>query len=68
VIDTRDVWRTVWRAVECHVSQVAAYGALHDLTPEHHRAVWGWQSFYRAFSTVNGGRAREIDLFEGISI
>jgi hypothetical protein len=24
------------------------------------------QSFYRAFSTVNGGKARETDLFEGI--
>ena len=24
------------------------------------------QSFYRVFSTVNGGRARETDLFEGI--
>jgi LmbE family N-acetylglucosaminyl deacetylase len=68
VIDTRDVWQTVWRAVECHVSQIAAYTALRDLTLEHHRAVWGWQSFYRAFSTVNGGRAREVDLFEGISI
>jgi hypothetical protein len=29
--------------------------------------VWGCQSFYRAFSTVNGGRGREEDLFEGIS-
>jgi hypothetical protein len=39
---------------------------LKDLSPEHQEALWGWQSFYRAFSTVNGGRAREGDLFEGI--
>ncbi len=67
VIDTRHVWPAVWRAVSCHESQVAAYGRLKDLSPEHHEALWGWQSFYRAFSTVNGGRARETDLFEGIT-
>ena len=66
VIDTRDFWSTVWRAISCHESQVAAYERLKDLSPEHHEALWGRQSFYRAFSTVNGGRARETDLFEGI--
>ena len=65
-IDTRSVWRTVWRAVSCHESQIAAYERLKDLSPEHHEALWGRQSFYRVFSTVNGGRARETDLFEGI--
>lgn len=66
VIDTRRFWSTVWRAVSCHESQVAAYERLKDIPPHHHEALWGWQSFYRAFSTVNGGRAREADLFEGI--
>ena len=66
VIDTREFWPTVWRAISCHESQIAAYERLKDLAPEHHEAVWGWQSFYRAFSTVNGGRTRETDLFEGI--
>jgi LmbE family N-acetylglucosaminyl deacetylase len=66
VIDTSHVWATVWRAVSCHESQLAAYERLRDLSPEHHRALWGLQSFYRAFSTVNGGRVRETDLFEGI--
>jgi LmbE family N-acetylglucosaminyl deacetylase len=66
VIDTRRFWPTVWRAVSCHASQVSAYERLKDLSPEHHEALWGWQSFYRVFSTVNGGRARETDLFEGI--
>jgi LmbE family N-acetylglucosaminyl deacetylase len=66
VIDTRDFWPTVWRAISCHESQVTAYERLKDLSPEHHESLWGWQSFYRVFSTVNGGRAREKDLFEGI--
>jgi LmbE family N-acetylglucosaminyl deacetylase len=66
-IDTSDVWPTVWRAVSCHESQIAAYERLRDLPPDHHRTLWGRQSFYRAFSTVNGGRARETDLFEGVA-
>ncbi len=66
-IDTRQCWPTVWRAVRCHDSQLSAYGPLEHLSTEHHEALWGRQSFYRVFSTVNGGRARETDLFEGIS-
>ena len=66
VIDTRPFWSTVWRAISCHESQVTAYEQLRHLSEEHHEALWGAQSFYRAFSTVNGGRARETDLFEGI--
>jgi LmbE family N-acetylglucosaminyl deacetylase len=66
VIDTREHWQTVWRAVSCHESQVAAYERLRDLSPASHEALWGWQSFYRAFSLVNGGRAREADLFSGL--
>jgi len=66
VIDTSAMWPTVWRAVSCHESQLAAYERLRDLPPEHHRTLWGRQSFYRAFSIVNGGRARETDLFEGV--
>jgi LmbE family N-acetylglucosaminyl deacetylase len=66
VIDTRDMWPTVWAAVSCHESQLAAYERLKGLPPEHHRTLWGSQSFYRVFSLVNGGRARETDLFEGV--
>ena len=65
-IDTRRFWPTVWRAVSCHESQMAAYEQLQSIAPGHHEALWGSQSFYRAFSTVNGGRTREVDLFEGI--
>ena len=65
-IDTSAYWGTVWKAVSCHDSQIAAYEQLRSLSPENHEALWGTQTFYRAFSTVNGGRARESDLFEGL--
>jgi len=64
--DAHDHWETVWKAVRCHETQMAQYGALEDLTPEDHRGLWGPQEYYRVFSLVNGGRARERDLFEGI--
>lgn len=59
-------WETVWRAVRRHRTQLAVYGALDHLTEEEHRRMWGDQTFYRAFSTVNGGSATEADLFEGL--
>ena len=65
-IDTRDHWPTVWRAVRCHRSQLSVYEGLERLSPEHHQALWGSQEFYRAYSLVNGGRALETDLFEGL--
>jgi LmbE family N-acetylglucosaminyl deacetylase len=66
VIDARAQWPTVWKAASCHESQMTAYEKLKNLSPEHHEAMWGWQYFYRVFSTVNGGRAKESDLFEGL--
>ncbi len=66
VIDTSRVWPAVWRAVSCHKTQMSIYSQLAGLSDEHHRSLWGTQEFYRAFSTVNGGRAKESDLFEGL--
>jgi LmbE family N-acetylglucosaminyl deacetylase len=66
VLDTRPFCQTVWRAISCHESQMSVYTQLEHLSPQHRDAVWGAQCFYRVFSTVNGGRARETDLFEGI--
>jgi len=66
MIDTRQFCQTVWRAISCHESQMSVYTQLEQLSPQHREALWGVQSFYRVFSTVNGGRARETDLFEGI--
>ncbi len=65
-IDTRAHWETVWRAINCHESQVTAYARLRDVSPAGHEALWGSQSFYRAFSLVNGGRRIEHDIFEGL--
>ena len=68
VIDARRFSHAAWRAISCHESQMSVYTKLQNLSPEHAEALWGVQSFYRAFSRVNGGRTRETDLFEGISI
>ena len=66
-IDAREYWRTVWRAVQCHASQIASYGGISELTPARHRELWGaTQSFYRVWSLVNGGREPEDDLFAGL--
>jgi LmbE family N-acetylglucosaminyl deacetylase len=65
-IDTSAVWPMVWRAVQCHRTQMSVYANLEKLPAKHHRAIWGVQEFYRAFSLVNGGRTRESDLFEGL--
>ena len=66
IVDTREEWPTVWRAVSCHQTQVNAYERLMNLPDEEHSALWGRQCFYRVFSRVNGGRAVEHDLFEGL--
>lgn len=65
-LDTTAYWPTVWRAVQCHESQIAAYQSLAELPAELHRELWGTQSYYRAFSLVNGGREVESDLFAGL--
>lgn len=65
-IDTRESWELAWRAVSCHQTQMSVFRKLETLSPEHHQALWGSQHFYRVFSLVNGGRARETDLFEGL--
>jgi hypothetical protein len=66
VLDTALHTDTVWKAVQCHRSQVsrgpgpAAWG-------EHRRRVlWGEQHLYRAMSLVDCRRGIETDLFEGI--
>jgi LmbE family N-acetylglucosaminyl deacetylase len=65
-IDTSAVWPTVWRAVQCHRTQMSMYKNLAGLADEHHRALWGVQEYYRAFSLVNGGPTCETDVFEGL--
>jgi len=65
-IDTTAVWPVVWEAVCCHRTQMSIYGRLEDLTEEQQLSLWGSQEFYRAYSSLTGGRKRESDLFEGL--
>jgi LmbE family N-acetylglucosaminyl deacetylase len=66
VVETPGVWPVVWRAVSCHRTQMSVYIKLEHLPEEHHRALWEKQEYYRVFSSVNGGRKVETDLFEGL--
>ena len=59
--------RIAWSAVRRHETQLSAYARLDALTPAQHEALWGSATFYRALSTVNGGRSRETDLFDGVA-
>lgn len=65
-VDAADHWERVLRAVHCHETQMSIYKTFDSLTEEKHRLLWGRQQFYRVFSLVNGGRALEADLFEGL--
>jgi LmbE family N-acetylglucosaminyl deacetylase len=65
-IDTRAQWPVVWRAVQCHRTQNAIYANLASLSAAEHEAIWGSQAYYRVFSSVNGGRALETELFAGL--
>jgi LmbE family N-acetylglucosaminyl deacetylase len=65
-IDTSGYWPIVWKAVCCHQTQLSIYERLENLTQDQQAALWGSQEFYRAYSSVNGGRNPETDLFEGL--
>ncbi len=65
-IDARPHWPIVWKAIQCHQTQLPGYPGLAEVSDEHHENLWGLQSYYRLFSTVNGGRNPETDLFQGL--
>ena len=65
-IDTSAYEDTVWKAVFCHTSQLPAYSALEQVPEQYQKVIWREQTYYRGFSLVNGGRAVERDLFEGL--
>ena len=58
--------QTVWQAILCHESQLAAYRQLEHVSQEYQQELWDRQNYYRAFSLVNGGRKGEDDLFAGL--
>ena len=55
-IDTAATWPIVWQAVVCHRSQLPGYERLQHLSEADQYSLWATQEYYRAFSTVNGGR------------
>jgi LmbE family N-acetylglucosaminyl deacetylase len=65
-VDASAVWATVWRAVQCHKTQMSIYKNFASLSEDDQKLIWGTQEFYRVFSLVNGGRRQETDLFEGL--
>jgi LmbE family N-acetylglucosaminyl deacetylase len=65
-LETGDHWQQVWDAVSHHRTQLPMYETLARFSEDQHRRLWGLQQYYRAFSTVNGGRAPEDDLFAGL--
>jgi LmbE family N-acetylglucosaminyl deacetylase len=65
-IDASEHWRTVWKAARCHQTQIPSSHIIERLSEEQHKLLWGFPTYYRAFSLVNGGRSVECDLFEGL--
>ncbi|MEO1644227.1 MAG: PIG-L family deacetylase, partial [Chloroflexota bacterium] len=63
-IDIASHWETVWKAVNCHQSQIESIETLKAVAGN--RPVWQTETYYRVFSTVNSGREPETDLFAGI--
>jgi LmbE family N-acetylglucosaminyl deacetylase len=65
-IDTSAYWEQVWQAIACHRSQLPGHLKLKALPDEVHAPLEAKQTYYRALSLVNGGRAVEDDLFAGL--
>jgi len=65
-IDTSAYRDLVWQAVSCHRSQIPSSDGLRKALATSN--LWMNQTFYRAMSLVNSGRAIEDDLFAGIRL
>jgi LmbE family N-acetylglucosaminyl deacetylase len=65
-IDAGERWRTAWRAVACHRSQLPNYEHLAAMSEASQRALWGTNEYIRAFSTVPTASGFETDLFDGL--
>ena len=65
-IAIREYRQAVWQAILCHESRLMVYRQLEHVSQEHQQELWESQTYYRAFSLVNGGRGVEDDLFAGL--
>lgn len=62
-MNTVDYVPQVWEAVRCHRSQLVGYERLMELSPEQQKAIFGMQTFYRAYSHQSGPREQSDSLF-----
>jgi LmbE family N-acetylglucosaminyl deacetylase len=65
-IDAGEQWRSAWRAVASHRSQLPNFATLDGMTAEEKRHLWGTNEYLRVFSTVNVSAGVEDDLFAGL--
>lgn len=65
-IDAGEHWRTAWRAVACHLSQLPNFAHLATMSETSQRALWGTNEYIRAFSIVPTATGLEADLFAGL--
>jgi LmbE family N-acetylglucosaminyl deacetylase len=65
-IETLEYRQAVWEAILCHESQLVVYRQLEYLSQDYQKELWDSQTYYRAFSLVNGGHKIEDDLFAGL--
>jgi LmbE family N-acetylglucosaminyl deacetylase len=65
-LDATAYFDQVWQAIQCHQTQLPTMGPIETAPRDTLRAIFGSQTYYRAYSLVNSGRAVEHDLFEGL--
>lgn len=65
-LDTSDYVDQIWRAIQCHQSQLPNLKAIAKLSAQERKRLWSASHLYRCYSLVNGGSQLETDLFEGI--
>jgi LmbE family N-acetylglucosaminyl deacetylase len=65
-IDLAGLWERVRAAIDCHESQRSNFEGFDQLPAELLAEFRASETYYRAFSLVNGGRAVEDDLFAGL--
>ncbi|MCB0197666.1 MAG: PIG-L family deacetylase [Anaerolineae bacterium] len=67
-IDTRAYVEQVWQAVQAHCSQLPGYERLMALPSAEQQAIFGIQTFYRAFSFTAGSHKQETELFQNVQV
>lgn len=67
-LDTSAYTEQVLDAVMRHRSQLPGYEGLLSLSYAQKQAIFGSETYYRAYSQVNGGRGCEDDLFAGVQV